>query len=597
MQKKNFKTSLLLLCSFFFNVYAQGNEYNLNLSKDNLSWYWLGRLNWDSGWNSRSHFRITEQFNSNLFLGSSYGNKWRDENNLNASWAYRLSETWVTASKLRSQTFSDENSFIKFSKHLLYQEVQYLPHPQITLLPGLGWTTEDIYKYRDQGWYSHVGMKIKNYDLSGYINNSDGFSSFYFFPDRKNQEHRYFISFRKEFSSLASDSIQVGYELVDNMYPLPPGSSNEDKILEDVGINSRYLYNDLRYHFSKVTVFQVETKLQNRDITQSNPNLINHRQELNYANRLSILYSGSRMTTYFAFNTAQITTLSSRRSGPSREARTDIDGLQAAFHLRWGWKISPADETSLNFSYTKYEYSSPDTTQGIDEDDVRFITDLDYSHRFSPYFLVKLKGNLYLYHQIYIFPTRSANNNWNRIYQFATAFVHQVGDFFENVYQLKILANYTVYDFEEILPEVRSYLFRKLIFTDTLRLTLSDGLKIQTLYQLEKEDNGTFFKELFAQQVSRELLSHYLDIALIYVRIKGLELSPAVNWYIRKEWNLMNQKNLVRDYLAFSPRISLSYTMGRHLNLYASVAPRVYRDINSAQQYFTIGRLNLKYVF
>ncbi len=367
--------------------------------------------------------------------------------------------------------------------------------------------------------------------------------------------------------------------------------------MEDVGINSRYLYNDLRYRFSPATVFQVETKLQNRDITQSNPQLINHRQELNYANRLSVLYSGSRLTTYFAFNTAQITTLASRRSGPSAESRTDIDGLQAAFHLKMGWKISKSDETSLNFSYTKYEYSSPDTTQGIDEDDVRFIADLDYTHRFSPYFLLKLKGNLYLYHQIYIFPTRSANNNWNRIYQLASAFVHQVGDYFENVYQLKILANYTVYDFEQILPEVRSYLFRKMIFTDTLRITFGDGLKIQTLYQLEKEDNGTFFKEIFAQQISRELVSHYLDIALIYFRIKGLEISPAVNWYIRKEWNLMDQKKLVRDYLAFSPRISVSYSMGRHLNFYVSISPRVYRDLNLAQQYFTIGRLNLKYMF
>lgn len=259
--------------------------------------------------------------------------------------------------------------------------------------------------------------------------------------------------------------------------------------------------------------------------------------------------------------------------------------------------MSSADEMQLNFSYTKYEYSSPDTSQSIDEDDVRFIIDLNYSHRFSRYFLFRLNTNLYLYHQIYIFPNRSANNNWNRIYQLAPSFVHQIGDRFENVYQLKILANYTVYDFEEILPEVRSYLFRKLIFSDTLRVKVSGGLKIQTFYQLEKEDNGTFFEDIFAQQVSRELVSHYLDIALIYYRIKGFEISTALNWYIRQEWNMMPERQLVRDYQAFSPRLSILYHMGQHLFFYATLSPRVYQDINIEEQYFSTGRLNLKYLF
>ena len=591
---KHFIIFLLLLSGI---VHSQPGEYQLNLYKDNLSWYWFGKLYWNSGWHSKSRFLFDEQFSSNLFVERALGNKWRDENNLTTSWTYRLRESWKTASYLRSQIFSDENSFVKFSKHLLYQEIQYSPISGISLQPAVGWATEDIYRYRDQGWYSQVGMNVNSYDMGGYFNTSDGFSSFYFFPDRMNQEHRYFVAFKKQFSALASDSIQVGYEFIDNMYPLPPGSGDGNKVMEDVGINARYLYNDLRYHFSQMTVLQIETRLQNRDVTQSNINLLNHRRELNYANRVGIRYAGPRMSAAFAFNSSQITTLASRRPAGGEEARTDIDGLQAAFHLMWGWRMSSADEMQLNFSYTKYEYSSPDTSQSIDEDDVRFIIDLNYSHRFSPYFLFRLNTNLYLYHQIYIFPSRSANNNWNRIYQLAPSFVHQIGDRFENVYQLKILANYTVYDFEEILPEVRSYLFRKLIFSDTLRVKVSSGLKIQTFYQLEKEDNGTFFEDIFAQQVSRELVSHYLDIALIYYRIKGFEISTALNWYIRQEWNMMPERKLVRDYQAFSPRLSIVYHMGRHLFFYATLSPRVYQDINIEKQYFSTGRLNLKYLF
>jgi hypothetical protein len=594
---KTSRKVIILLLWLLSSLPSQPGEYRLNLYKDNLSWYWSGKIYWNSGWHSGSQFLFDDQFSSNLFLERALGNKWRDENNLAASWTHRLQESWKTASHLKSQIFSDENSFVKFSKHLLYQEVQYSPNPKISLLPALGWTTEDIYRYRDQGWYSQLGMKIRHYDMGGYFNTTDGFSLFYFFPNRKNQEHRYFLSFNKQFSEQASDSIQVGYECVDNIYPLPPTNGTDMKILEDVGINAHYLYNDLHYNLSQLTIFQIETKLQNRDVTQSNPNLLNHRRELNYANRMGIRYAGPRMSAAFAFNSSQITTLSSRRPTGSDESRTDIDGLQAAFNMMWGWKMSTADEVLLTLSYTKYQYSSPDTTQSIDEDDIRFIIDLHYQHRFSPFFLFKLNTNLYFYHQIYIFPSRSANNNWNRIYQLAPSFVHKISDRFENIYQLKILANYTVYDFEEILPEVRSYLFRKLIFADTLKVRLSGGLKIQTFYQLEKEDNGTFFKDIFAQQISRELLSHYLDIALVYYRINGLEISTALNWYIRKEWSLVPERRLVRDYLAFSPRLSIVYNFGRKLYLYATLSPRVYQDINIKEQYFSTGRINLKYIF
>src|SRR4030042_759087 len=147
---KHFIIFLLLLSGI---VHSQPGEYQLNLYKDNLSWYWFGKLYWNSGWHSKSRFLFDEQFSSNLFVERALGNKWRDENNLTTSWTYRLRESWKTASYLRAQIFSGENSFVKFSQHLLYQEIQYSPISGISLQPAVGWATEDIYRYRDQGWY------------------------------------------------------------------------------------------------------------------------------------------------------------------------------------------------------------------------------------------------------------------------------------------------------------------------------------------------------------------------------------------------------------------------------------------------------------
>ena len=135
-----------------------------------------------------------------------------------------------------------------------------------------------------------------------------------------------------------------------------------NKNFEDVGMNSRYLFNELNYKFSSLYNLTVETKIQTRDITQSNINLHNHRKELNFANRVALRYGTKNLSSGFIFSTSQLTTLSSRRPVGSNQTRSDIDGLQTAFHLFFRLK-KKFDESRISFSYTKYEYSSPDTSQ------------------------------------------------------------------------------------------------------------------------------------------------------------------------------------------------------------------------------------------
>ena len=595
--KAKFVIILVLFSCLPELIYSQTGQYYLNVFKDNLSWNWLGQIHWETSSQAGSRFYFDNQFTSNLFLETVRNNKWRDENNLLTFLSYNISSKFRTTSHIKSTIFSDDNTSLKFSKHIFFQEVDFKPKKKFSISPSLGWASEDIFNFRDQGLYSQIKLDVRSYDLGGYSTSTKGFTSLFFYPDRKNQEHRYFLAFRKQFSEQASDSFQVGYELVENSYPLPPGADQQTKELEDVGINSRYLYNDLSYRISNKSVFQIETKLQDRDITQSNFSLHNHRQELNLANRVGIRYNGRKLLSAFAFTTSQITTLASRRPIGSDEARTDIDGLQAAFNLLLNWKMNPSNETRFSFSYTKYEYSSPDTTQTIDEDNIRFIVDALYRHRFSEYFSFYLNAYVYLYHQIYIHPARSANNNWNRIYQLSPSFVYRLGETLENKYQIRILANYTVFDFEEILPEVRSYLLRTLVFTDTFKVRLSRGMKLQLIYQMEREDNGTFFKDVFAQQISRELLSHLIDIGLKYYRFAGFELAAALNWYFRKEWAYSPEKKLIRDYHAFGPRLTILYQLGSKLHLFGTFFPRTYNDLNIRRQYFSLGRIYLRYLF
>ena len=595
------KNGVVQVVFFLVAIYsisnAQNTIYRVNLSKDNLSWLWLGHLQLNYQTSDKSSFFLQNHFTSSLFQKTIQGDRWRDDNDLIASWIYRFNNSMEASTEAKSEMYSDRSGVSKFSKQFLMEQISFIPRSNIFLKPALGFTYEDIYGYQDQGWYTQFEVKVKNYDLSSYNNNVDGISSLYFFPDRRNQEHHYFIAFSKDFSIQATDSIRIGYEFIENSYPIVLSTSQEIRNIEAVGINTRFLYNELIYRLSNQSFFNIQTQLQTRDASTSNPDLHNHSEEIKFANRIGIQHAGPEFQAGLSFSSKQSTSLSSRISTGDSESRTDIDGLQAVFDLFMNWLISPRDESRFSFSYTKYEYSSPDTSQTVDEDDLCFIIDFMYRHYFSPYFALTFKTNLNLYHRIYIHQSRSANNNWNRIYQLGPAFQFSIPNILVHTNQIKILANYTVYDFEDILPEVRSYIFRKLVYSDSLNIFLTNNLKLNIAYQLEKEDNGTFFKDIFAEQVSRELTSHFIDLGLVYTRIWAIQVTIALNWYIRREWNVFPEKRQIRDYRSFSPRLILNYNMNRRLILTLDYAPRISRNFNYKREYFTTARINLNYLF
>lgn len=573
-------------------AFPQGRQYQIGVSKDNLSWFWEGRLELSANSGSKSQFLLKNRFLSNLFRSGNLDNKWKDENNLTGSWSLWYRPYLKISTNFISHIFSDENTFVKFSKHLLVERFEYHPHKSIKLAPGIGYATEDIYSFRDRGWYTEFNMDIRDYELGGYHNTTSGKSSWFFFPGRRNQEHKIFLSFRKDFSAYASDSLQVGYEFRENAYHLAQSQN-----LENVEVNARYLYNMLVYSLTRNSRFDLETRVQNRDVFQTNPDLQNQRKEFSLNNRLRYIYQGNRIHTRLSFLTGSLTNRASRAQSSGYLSTNNIQGLQTAFTLFSGWNFTPRDQLSTSLSYTKYEYTSPDTAQHIDEDDIRFIGDVAYRHRFSPFFEGAIHFNVYLYHQIYIHASRSGNNNWNRIYQLRPVFRLKIPGVLENTNSLKILANYTVYDFEEFLPQIRSYIYRKMIFSDSLTVYLTRAIRFLALYQLEKEDNGTFFKDVFAQQVSRELTSHFVDISLVYTRFQRMKMITGWNWYIRREWSYAPEFRQSRDYFAFSPRLTLMVTLSRRLMLHMTYAPKVYRDIDLPHRYYVTGYIRLRYLF
>lgn len=605
----------ILLCWLSLISFAQqppSNIYRVDLKKEFSSWLWIAYLKTTVKTGEKSTLTFSDHFYSSLFRRSSE-DKWRDDNLFNLSWHLAPSAKFATRSFISSKILADENTGRSFNKHLLAQEILYNPHPKIQLQPAIGVALEEAFDIQDQGWYASAGVDISKLDMGGYLNYTDLKSTIRGFPGRKNQEHSFFTAWNKKFSQYATDSLRIGFQLLENRYFISSG-------MEEVFINSRFLYNELQYRLSGASFLNVLTNFKNRTIDQRTPTpfaetpdsvRINLRKELILENQFEHLIVKPNFRIQNGMLFSQI-----RNDNSGFD--TDINTLQTAFSSTLEWFPNKDNLFWGKFSFTKFEYNTPNVTNqgGLlaslsdreDRDEQGFIFDGGYRHRFSPYFSATVKGNIHLYHQIYIRSGRSQNNNWNRVYQLSSLFNHEISKTVSHKQQFKVLADYTTFDFESVLGNVRSFVFRKFIYNDTLSIGLSSVLDINSIYRLEKQDNGTFFQEDFTQLVNKELTAHFFNLNVSHKNVLGLKVSSGVAFFIRDEWQFdaMRERRQVRKFRSITPRLTVTYPAGSRLLLFISYAPNrssnATRNVNvdnftETIQFFTRGSLKLRYVF
>jgi len=583
-----FRKKLILIIIFLISLtiltQAQSaNYFRTQVLRDQFRWFWVGELKFSSRFLRQSDFHFRDVYTSDLLSASDEENKWKDDNNLAMDWFHPISTKLFTRTILTSQIFSDENTQTEFHKNIIAQEFSFQFHPKVKFKPALGWTIEEVFGTQDQGWYSQVDLALNKLDIGGYINTTDFNSVIKGFPGRKNQAHSIYTGWQKEFSNVANDSLWLGYQFSEKRYYLIGGINQEQVI-----INDRFINNLLNYRTTSNSRFSLLTSFKNRDIDQSNPDFNNRRKEILFSNQFDYRVLKEPLSAFFGMMFSQII-----NDNPG--IQTDIDALQSALTGRVVFRPTSKDIFHGRITYSKFEYDTPDENNVDDRDEQRYIMDGSYQHIFSPFFSLRVTGKLYLYHQIFINALRSGNNNWNRIYQLALNSSHKIGESFQHRNQLKILANYTVFDFDEILPQTRSFIFRRLAYTDTLTFRLTKEMFFNTVFQWESEDNGTFFKQKFAQQINNRLSAYFVNFSLYHTNIHGFELYTGIHFFWRDEWNYVREERKIREFRDISPRITLIYSGNSRLTLFATYAPHQTTNFGTDRLFFTTARLNIQY--
>lgn len=428
----------------------------------------------------------------------------RDEQSLAILSSYLFSSDFSIGTEIINNIFSDSRKIeinqASVSSAVLFP--QYIPLEKIYLTPFLGYTNNRQIGENNSGpVYGIEGLvnelaideftflsqlKFRNEDISprkNTLRNLQLVITNYFQPEVSNSITAGFIQNRKDFYFTADSLISQTFDVVNNIQ-----SRTESNYL----VQDRLLYYKLLEDFTLDILGRLNFKSIDRDTRyrlntlQSSSVFDTRIEELRIELESNLSYSsgsfdGSLHASYAERDEKHLT---KRFEGidesfflerSESEANKNNASLRAALSFAGGWRISNRDNLSMSFFQSKLKYDTPSLDNDDDRDELLSILRLRYSRFINSLFESFITAEGTLSHVVYLFSSRSSNNNINRIFSLSAGGNYR-GKNVTSLNSFTVSANYTVYDFEDLNPNYRSFSYRQFTAIDSSSIKLDKNL-------------------------------------------------------------------------------------------------------------------------
>lgn len=204
-----------------------------------------------------------------------------------------------------------------------------------------------------------------------------------------------------------------------------------------------------------------------------------------------------------------------------------------------------------------------------DRDELLYIIRLQYLKFWNPSLMSYLMLESFNNHLVYIYKERSSNNNWNRVLRLATSTTYQNKKFITKNY-FEVLANYTVYDFEDRFTTSQSFAFRQFGFRDSTRFFLFQKYFLAGNYNLKLSEQGVFYWKKFSSLPGRYLKEQESEIKIGKEFSNINFIAVGLRSTLLSEFNFKGKvKQIVFEMKSIGPLIEgyLYYNKDFYLNL------------------------------
>lgn len=216
--------------------------------------------------------------------------------------------------------------------------------------------------------------------------------------------------------------------------------------------------------------------------------------------------------------------------------RLEYTSQRTSVWTRVASDITRQDNLKVNGSASILRYDTPDSLNIDDRDELLIAVTLEETHNFDQYLSVGLEARVTLSHLVYLDRLQSANNNWNRVLSLSPRISLRPASWLASENVGEVVANYTVYDFEEQVASVKSFSFRQASWSDSTTIDLTRRIEFVFAGGLRVYDRGLLKWSEFKEKPLDYFVEKSLWPKLNYQTFENLSLSVGYRYFSRDQY-------------------------------------------------------------
>jgi len=576
-----------------FNTVGIGFERNLN------TFNWVGRALIDTtAWGTI--IELNEQFTSNTILldaGSSSSRKLQsDQQNVSLLLRRSLAKDLTSEVRWTSLVYADNKSIGlgQATFHSALGGVEYSPFDFISLNPLVGYRWDNQVGVRDRGPSYTLAAQTHEIDLDGYKVSGDA----QFHEDRLNprvlQRHFVRIGAQKYFSGNSRDSLEVGYSKSRREFYAIANGNIESRV-ENILSFSNLLDYEFDHHFRTSVFVNVSSRSLDKDIrhlslipdvtTRFNTAIDEFRLEafvqaayksehrsVEVILRLGHSERDEQHTVKPNPNATPFDFDNQRKTEENKDnlaRRTSLSGLSQL-------RLSSSDTLLFSGAVSILRYDTPSAGNVDDRDEQLIALSVSSVHRVSPLLSIglSLEGNLS--HIVYLLGSGgpqspfspSANNYINRVFRLSPRAIYRPLKEVVSLNIFEVLANYTVYDFEQQGASIPSFSYRQFGWMDSSSVELTRRIALDFFSYLKLYERGQFSWSDFSERTENSFVDRTISSQFRFSPEEGVLFAIGIKYFNQSRYTFVNGVKTPDSFIrSFGPTCFILWDIGTHSRL------------------------------
>jgi hypothetical protein len=542
-------------------------------------------------------FEIRNSFNSSVTKFSD--NFSTDNNNLAVSSKYELTKKLYAGAGLYSKllTGNKEIDLNKGYNNFFFSSLDFVPDDVLYVDVKAGLKNEkqiDVYNNGISGSLeSRINkLMISDFETSGIIHMSaDKYS------EKTNYSGELFTDVKKKFSEYSdNDAVVRAYTVRTDFYN-PATASIRQLYGINNNIQSRYenyvlLSDNLSYRFSKDLFLKVKGMYFLKNIQNQykyKPSSGSLFIESIYNNKINenLLQAGMEMEYKFSIVSSRFNFTYSERE--ENHAPTDLGDISAQqkrdlenverdknnnskssnAYLEVYVQPSSFHTFKLLGSSSLLRYDTESPLNYDDRDELLFNASVAHRYNNRRNFFVETSFEFNSSLLDYIFKEKSSNNNTNKVYKLNSISVFTPVSSVTTKNYFQVLANYTVYKYEDIVSQVQSFSFRQLYLADSTDFRITKKIVAGVYGQVKVYEQGQFNVNQFSVKPITYSDERTLGSNINYEMKEFINVFVGFRHYIRRYYNYeKNVKVLKRTQAIYGPYAGVRLNIRNNSSVY-----------------------------